>query len=386
MKKNILIMAMFVLTATVVVLYPSSEHDALASPNATEKPQVDAPRIQLAILLDTSNSMDGLIHQTREQLWQVVNTFARSTRDGETPELEVAVYEYGNAGLNADNGYIRKLRELTTELDEVSQALFSLTTNGGEEYCGYVIGTAVKELAWSDREEDIRAIFIAGNEPFTQGPVDFSRAIAEAKAKGITVNTIHAGSFQEGVDSGWKEGAVQAGGEYMNIDHNHKVVHIQAPQDQRLAELNSLLNDTYIPYGKEGKRKRDLQLEQDQKSQSVSSGLMAKRALSKASKLYKNSTWDLVDAMEQGEVRVEELDKEVLPAPLAEMAPEERTEYVIAKQAERKKIKQEILELSNEREAYVSKKRMEQPQVSTMDQALVNAVRKQGEKKNYRFK
>lgn len=386
MKKSILITALFILTATVVALYPAFKRDAVAAPILTEKQQTITPRIQLAILLDTSSSMDGLLHQTREQLWQVVNTFARSSRDGQTPELQVAVYEYGNDGLSAGNGHIRRLRGLTTELDEVSQALFSLTTNGGEEYCGYVISTAVKELAWSDRDEDIRAIFIAGNEPFTQGPLDFTQAIAEARAKGITVNTIHAGSFQEGVEGGWKEGAMLAGGEYMNIDHNHKVVHIKAPQDQRLAELNNELNDTYIPFGKEGKRKRDLQLEQDQKSQSVSSGLMAKRAMSKASKLYKNSTWDLVDAVEQGEVKVEELDDEALPAPMVGMAPEERTEYVITRQAERKKIQQEILELSREREAYVNKKRMEQPQVSTMDQALVNAVRKQGEKKNYRFK
>ncbi len=386
MKNNILTTAIFILSATLVVIYPAIRNDAQATPLHTDNQQVAPPRIQLAILLDTSGSMDGLINQTREQLWQVVNTFAASTRDGQTPELQVAVYEYGNAGLSANNGYIRKLRGFTTELDEVSQALFSLTTNGGDEYCGYVISTAVKELAWSDSDKDIRAIFIAGNEPFTQGPVGFNKAIAGARARGITVNTIHAGGFKEGIEGGWKDGAVLAGGEYMNIDHNHKVVHIKAPQDQRLAELNTLLNDTYIPYGKEGKRKRELQLQQDQKNQAVSSGLMAKRAMSKASKLYKNSSWDLVDAMEQGEVSMDELDEESLPEPLVAMAPEARAEYVVAKQDERKKIKQEIQKLSQQREAYVNEKRIEQPEVSTMDKALVNAVRKQGEKKNYSFK
>ncbi len=385
MKKNILITAIFILSATLVVVYPSIRNDAQATPLPVENQQVEPPRIQLAILLDTSSSMDGLIHQTREQLWQVVNTFARSTRDGQTPELQVAVYEYGNDGLSANNGHIRKLRGLTTELDEVSQALFSLTTNGGEEYCGYVISTAVKELAWSDRPNDIRAIFIAGNESFNQGPHSFNKAIAEAGARGITVNTIHAGSFEEGVKDGWRDGAVLAGGEYMNIDHNHKVVHIKAPQDKHLAELNAKLNDTYIPYGKEGKRKHELQLEQDQINQSVSSGLMAKRAMSKASKMYKNSSWDLVDAVEQGEVKVDALDEASLPEPMVKMAPEERAKYVTAKQTERKRIKQQIQKLSQEREAYVSKKRMETPEVSTVDQALVNAVRKQGEKKSYSF-
>src|SRR5262245_44595431 len=33
----------------------------------------DKPKIQMAILLDTSNSMDGLIGQARSQLWKIVN-------------------------------------------------------------------------------------------------------------------------------------------------------------------------------------------------------------------------------------------------------------------------------------------------------------------------
>jgi len=38
-------------------------------------PVVDeAPLIQIALLLDTSNSMDGLINQARSQLWAIVNS------------------------------------------------------------------------------------------------------------------------------------------------------------------------------------------------------------------------------------------------------------------------------------------------------------------------
>ncbi len=38
------------------------------------------PTVQLAILLDTSNSMDGLIDQAKTQLWNVVNEFVRAAR------------------------------------------------------------------------------------------------------------------------------------------------------------------------------------------------------------------------------------------------------------------------------------------------------------------
>ena len=191
--------------------------------------------------------MSGLIDQTRNQLWQVVNEFSKAKRKGVSPALEVAVYEYGNNRLSAESGYVRQVTKLTGELDQVSEALFSLTTNGGDEYCGTVINTAVTELNWSQSENDIKSIFIAGNEPFTQGPVAFGKAIDAARKKGITVNTIHAGNNQAGIQTGWQQGALMAGGDYMSIDHNHHIAHITTPQDKKINELNTKLNKTYIP-------------------------------------------------------------------------------------------------------------------------------------------
>ena len=47
------------------------------------------PVVQLAILLDTSNSMDGLIDQARSQLWKVVNEFSARARDRERIQAEI---------------------------------------------------------------------------------------------------------------------------------------------------------------------------------------------------------------------------------------------------------------------------------------------------------
>jgi len=60
---------------------------------------IEQPKIQLAILLDTSSSMDGLIDQARNQIWQVVNEFSTAKQNGLTPILEVALFEYGCCGL-----------------------------------------------------------------------------------------------------------------------------------------------------------------------------------------------------------------------------------------------------------------------------------------------
>lgn len=384
MKQKILSVSLFVITAVVIALYPLSKKTA----DANVKHVINTkPKIQLAILLDTSSSMNGLIDQTRNQLWQVVNEFSKAEQNGVKPALEVAVYEYGNSRLNANTGFIRQVAALTGELDAVSEALFSLTTNGGSEYCGYAIQTAVNDLPWSRSDGDIKAIFIAGNEPFTQGPVSYKNAISLARNKGIMVNTIHAGNKQQGETSGWKEGALLAGGEYMSIDHNHKVAHVNAPQDKEIAILNKKLNDTYVPYGNKGKEKSRRQQAEDKKTEKISSALLSKRARAKASKMYENSSWDLVDAVEAEKVDLDTIKSDQLPQELQAIDKSQRKDYLKKKVAERKKIKEEIVKLSAERNKYVTQKRQElaAPAVQTMNEAVTSAIQKQGKEKNYTF-
>ena len=400
MKIKLLLLAIFMMTGGVIGFYPlvpnvqANLGQTAPIANALNVPPllIDQggllvkPKIQLAILLDTSSSMNGLLDQARNQLWQVVNEFSESTQNGVKPLLEVAVYEYGNSGLARTNGFTRQLTGLTQELDSVSEALFSLTTNGGDEYCGYVIASAVSGLNWSSRDGDIKAIFIAGNEPFTQGPVSFQTAMINAQQKGITVNTIHAGDYQQGASNGWQQAAQLAGGDYMSIDHNIKVAHIVAPQDKKIAELNARLNQTYIPYGKQGQKKADRQQSQDAQSAGISAGLMAKRAKAKISQMYDNSSWDLVDALEEGSLELESMEQQALPVAMQDMDLSERKDYVAGKLQARAEIKQEIHNLSEERGAYVAEQEALLPAAApSVSSALSQSIRHQGENKNYVF-
>ncbi len=359
-------------------------------PNQAVTDQVlERPRIQLAILLDTSNSMDGLIEQTRNQLWQVVNQFALARQDGITPILEIALFEYGNSDNPGGSGYVRQLSGFTRELDAVSQGLFSLTTNGGDEFCGYVIDAALHRLQWSRSSSDIKMIFIAGNESFDQGPVRYQDAIQLARQYDISVNTIHAGSHDEGIRDGWRDGAVLAGGDYLSIDADQQVVHVEAPQDARIAELNAKLNTTYVPYGAQGAGKAQRQLEQDRLSSDISVGLLAKRARAKASAFYGNADWDLVDAFKDGEVAEEqlhEMEDSALPEPMQGLSAQQKLNYLQQKQDERISIQKEILELSEARVSYVAAMKREQATVApSVSDALTGAIRKQAQQKNFTF-
>jgi hypothetical protein len=342
----------------------------------------------LAILLDTSSSMDGLIDQTRNQLWQIVNEFSTAKKNGVTPILEIALFEYGNDGLAADSGYIRKLTGFTRELDKVSEGLFSLTTNGGSEYCGYVIKTAIEGLQWSRSEADVRSIFIAGNESFAQGPVDYRQVAKLALKYGITINTIHAGGHQVGIDGEWQSAALLAHGAYLSIDADQQVVHIAAPQDKELAELNARLNETYLPYGKDGAGNAQRQLEQDALSDRISAGLLAKRAKTKSSSFYSNASWDLVDALSEGEMDEAELQRindAQLPETMRGLSSAKKLDYVREKAQARDKIKSEIGKLSAQRDAFVAKARREQAAEPSVGEAMTSAVKQQAEQKRFVF-
>lgn len=368
---------------------PGAEQAATRNLPAASHTSYLRPRIQVAILLDTSNSMDGLIDQTRNQLWQVVNEFASATRNGVTPVLEIALFEYGNDNNKPSVGYVRQLNGFTRELDQVSEGLFSLTTNGGNEYCGFAIRSAIEQLQWSQSDADIKTIFIAGNEPFTQGPVNFHDALRLARQGGISVNTIHAGGHETGIQEGWQAAAVLAGGDYMSIDTNQQIVHIAAPQDERIAELNARLNQTYLPYGDSGKEKHDRQVAQDEASSVISFALLSKRAASKSSAYYNNSGWDLVDALEQAEAPeavLQDIEDDALPAPMVGLSSAEKLEYVRHKAAERAEIKREIVELSRQRDVYVAAKKAEQAAAApSISDALTAAVKRQAEMKNFVF-
>jgi chorismate mutase len=343
------------------------------------------PVIQLALLLDTSNSMDGLIDQARAQLWKIVNECIPMTRHGVRPLLQVALYEYGNNSLAAETGYIRMVLPFTDDLDSVSRELFALKTNGGLEYCGWTINDALNRLEWNTGKDALKMVFIAGNEPFSQGTVDYRAACRSAAEKGITVNTIFCGSHDEGIRTGWQEGARLADGSYMHIDQSVTPEHVEAPQDADIMRLGGLLNETYIPFGETGAAGRANQFEQDANAMEAAPGSMVQRSVAKSSSFYKSASWDLVDAVTDGNVQLGDIEKEDLPETMQTMTQEEREVFLREKQEQRMRIKEEIGKLNAERNEYVAdvlKKRATHGE-NTLDAAMIESVRNQAVRKGY---
>ena len=369
---------------TSILVMGSTPHLFATSIEAIPQPPVEQ-KIQVAILLDVSSSMDGLIEQAKGQLWNMVNVMGRVRcgNDDKSPKVEIALYEYGRQTNDPERGYIKKLNGFISDLDSLSQNLFQLTTNGGDEYCSQVIYRSLQDLEWDKSSDGYRVIFICGNEEFRQGKVSFTTACAEAKKKGVIVNTIYCGDRETGLREHWNLGSECNGGSFTNIDQNAKMEDIATPYDSLIFYYNGKLNGTYISYGKQASYGIANQAKQDTQNTSMSKTAGLKRAISKSnSKMYNNAQWDLVDAKEkEGDVVFEKLSKEDLPDDLKNKSMEEIKTIVTAKSVERGKIQKEMTVLTAKRTEYIAAEKAKAAttaaSVSTLETAVERMIKEQ---------
>lgn len=357
------------------------------SSNENKKTQYSKPdentKIQVALLLDTSNSMDGLIEQAKSRLWNIVNTLTTLKYKGKTPTIEISLYEYGNDGLSSEKNYIRQVTPLNTDLDLISEKLFSLRTNGGSEYCGAVIHDATKNLKWATGNSTMKLVYIAGNEGFNQGSINYKEAISDALKNDIYINTIYCGNQNEGINLLWKDGADVAKGKYFNIDSNQTVQYVATPYDDSINQYNVKINATYIGYGSQGYMKKNNQEVQDKNAESISSANFTERTVSKASAVYINSEWDLVDKYKDDKTAISKIKKEELPKELANKSTKEIEEFINEKTKEREKLQKEIAELAIKRQEFIDKERKKTAVKDDLGNAISNSIIELGKIKGF---
>lgn len=177
------------------------------------------------------------------------------------------------------------------------------------------------------------------------------------------------------------DGAQLTYGEYMAINQNQQTVYVPSPYDDIIIQLNVKLNKTYVPYGSAGKDKSEVQREQDENAADYSKANAVSRTVSKGSHLYTNSSWDLVDAEEEADFSYDKLKKDELPQELKGKTSSEIKKYLEAKRSQRDEIQKQIMELNEQRRKYISENTKETN--NGLENAMVQAIKKQAEKKNY---
>jgi len=329
--------------------------------------------------------MDGLIDQAKTQLWKFVNELSKASVDGAKPILQIALYEYGNDGLSSRNGFVKLIASFTNDLDEISSKLFSLSTNGGSEFCGEVIQQSVSSLNWEGGENDLKIIFIAGNEPFNQGSYSYKEACSKAVNNGIYVNTIYCGAYEEGISTFWQSGAVAGNGNYMCIEQDRKTVFYDTPYDKILDSLNTELNSTYLYYGAQAQYRQENQYAQDNNSGYFGSANKAERSVSKAGSFYNNSSWDLVDAYNDKSIDVYKIQNSSWPEHLRAIPIQSRILIIEDMNVRRMQIKTQILDINRLRLSYIDKLKVASGDQNSLDEAMLKAIREQAVKKGFVF-
>jgi hypothetical protein len=345
-------------------------------------PAAKARNIDVAICLDISGSMDGLIDSAKNKSWNIVNELAKIKP---TPNLRVALYTYGHDSYDPNIGWIKKDLDLTTDLDMLYQKLFALRTNGGTEYVTRVCRDAVRDLKWSDDKDALKLIFVCGNEPASQDPVVKLKEAADfAISKGVIVNPIYCGNPDDADARDWREFAALCGGRFATIDQDKSRVAIATPVDKQLAELGVKLNATYVCYGRDGKDKEKNQAEQTANAAKQGKDVAAARALSQSNGIYKCVDWDLVDRMKADpKLDISKIPDEELSPEMKKLKPAERVTYVKDMAAKREALQKEVLDLEKQRQAFIAEelKRNPNPSARAFDAAINETLRIQAKSK-----
>ncbi len=199
--------------------------------------------IQVVLLLDASGSMSELFKAASESMEKVLTTLSNARLNGKKTKVNVGIVVYGQA---AQNGAPMKLSPFTTQVKKMRSRLEKVACDGAIEECGAAIAFAVENFEWNrrDRDDMLKVIFIAGNEAFDQGAINYQSAIEQAKEQHIIVNTIHCGP----PDAEWEEAAALGNGMGLTLDIHQTGGATVSPQEI-YETLKSLHNCKPLPIG-----------------------------------------------------------------------------------------------------------------------------------------
>lgn len=349
--------AVTIVSAAMVIM--SSQH---APPPAAEKPTpvtaeatvetpaapVERPRIDVVFVLDTTGSMSGLIEGAKRKIWAIANRLASGQPQ---PEIRIGFVAYRDRG----DEYITRSYQLTSDIDEAYANLLSLQTAGGgdtPEHVNQALSDAIRTMPWSEQSKTLKLVFLVGDAPphddYNDG-LNSTALVQEAHSKGIIVNTVRCGTDPT-TETAWRSLASVGGGQYTSIVQDGGMVAVDTPYDAKLRELGNALNSTVMAYGSSTDKANSAFKMSNRAKMSAHAAAEAASYSAKSKRMNKE---DLLGAIDGG-VALDSIAEEELPSELQALEPGARKDVVAKKQAARKRLQAEIMELTEKRDAYLN--------------------------------
>lgn len=389
MKTKILGIALFGLTLASIAYYPE-----LMAKNIQPDPPIrhhvtTKPKIDVVFVLDTTGSMTDLIQTAKEKIWSIATTMASAQQ---APEIRIGLVAYRDRG----DAYVTKVVDLSADLDSVYATLMDFQADGGgdgPESVNKALYDAVHNMSWSQQDQAYQVVFLVGDAPphMDYNEVRYPEIVATARDKGIVINTIQCGELPITVGP-WTQIAALSNGEFFQVEQAGSAVAINTPFDKELAELSAQLDDTRLYYGTDEER-RKMQSKvaaTDKIHAGLSTASRARRAefnVSEGGRANLLGENELVAAVAEGKVALDDLDEAALPEPLQEMAPAAQEAYVAELSVKREDLQRQIRALSEDRSSYLAKKVDEAGGMkSSLDQKLYEAVKAQAEEDGLEYR
>jgi len=347
----------------------------------------DQKKIQVVFVLDVTGSMSGLIATAKEKIWSIANNFASAKP---TPEIYMGIVAYRDRG----DDFVTQVIELTTDLDMVYEKLMLFQAQGGgdtPESVNAALYDAINTIKWDLDKNTYRTVFLVGDAPpqmTYRDDVKYELTCGVAKQKDIPINTIRLGSITEAKPH-WVKIAEMTKGEYFELDAAGSDVAVKTPYDGDIAKLSAELDNTRIYYGSVAMQ--TVQEERVVRSKDInaeaSESAVARRASYNLSGSGKDKFFgdnELINDMEKGTVKLQDLKEDEMPLAMQKMNEKEQEEYVNQMLTKRKDLEKQLTELNQKRNEYIKNQLRTTAQDNTFTGQVMKAVKTQS-KDNFEF-
>ncbi|HST52280.1 MAG TPA: VWA domain-containing protein [Pyrinomonadaceae bacterium] len=337
--------------------------------------------LEMVFVIDTTGSMGGLIEGAKQRVWGIINNVMQTKAH---PSVRVGLVAYRDHG----DQYVTQVLPLTNDLDKVYTTLMDYSADGGgdtPEDVRQALADGVHKVGWSKPSASTAQIlFLVGDAPphedYANEP-DTLATTAEAVRAGMIVNTIECGSAAD-TRQVWQQIARRGEGQFFAIAQDGGVQTVTTPYDTRLSELGGKLGSTYLAYGGgAGPAGEVFRNEATAKQVSAETRVAdAAPAAARAERAYNKAlnkdayVGDLLQSIENGSVKLEDVKADDLPDDLKKLSPADRKQEIERRLEERKKIRDEIVSLSKQRDEYIMAERKKQGGAQTGFDAAVSAA------------
>ncbi len=339
-----------------------------------------APKVEVVFVLDTTGSMAGLIKGAQQKIWSIANAIIQAQPK---PLIKIGLVGYRDKG----DEYVTRVYGLSDNIDKVYEDLMAFQADGGgdtPESVNKALYDALHGIQWTQGKNVLRIVFLVGDAPphmDYQESYTYKNLCVEARQRDIIINTIQCGNDNE-TEKYWKEICTLSSGKFASIDQSGGVVAtVDTPMDKDLASLNSELGRTLVPYG--GEKERDSLMAYQHKSEGMAPGVQAERAKYNAGSLSFSKS-DLVDAVKNKEVNLEDVSAAELPAELQTMDKSKREAYIKDQGRKRDELKKKIAELSKKRDEYIQQQTSQKK--DSFDNQVLSFIKEQARSKGMTIK